>query len=117
MSMVLRKVWELVSNTSRSNSDATSAQLAHASSSSSSSSSCLSDLGALEQLPGDVLLQILRLLRPKDAAKLSTVCKALRSLVSDNRLWVHFLQTHQVDSLWESVFFAETSLSYGYPLP
>lgn len=62
-------------------------------------------------------MHILRLLGPKEAAKLSVVCKALRSLVSDNRLWIHFLQTHQAEPSGDSVFFAETTLSYGYPLP
>lgn len=105
MSMVLRKVWELVSSStpSSSNSNPKSQELAR--------SSFSSDLGAFEQLPSDILMQILRLLGPKEAAKLSIVCNALRSLVSDNRLWVFFLQTYQAEPSWDSVFFAETSLT------
>ncbi|XP_057763188.1 actin-related protein 8 [Arachis stenosperma] len=106
MSMVLRRVWELVSSTSRGNVDGSGAEACSR-----------SDLGELEQLPGDILLQILRELGPKDAAKMSCVCKSLRCLVFDNRLWVHFLQTHHPDPSSDSLFFAEATLSYGYPLP
>ncbi|RYQ87022.1 hypothetical protein Ahy_B09g094502 isoform B [Arachis hypogaea] len=106
MSMVLRRVWELVSSTSRGKVDGSGAEACSR-----------SDLGELEQLPGDILLQILRELGPKDAAKMSCVCKALRCLVFDNRLWVHFLQTYQPDPSSDSLFFAEATLSYGYPLP
>ncbi|XP_061354163.1 actin-related protein 8 isoform X2 [Gastrolobium bilobum] len=101
MSKVLKKVWEMVCSP-RSNSPP---ELA------------CSDMGVLEQLPSDIFMQILRLLGPKEAAKLSVVCKALRLLVSDNRLWIHFLQTPQAEPSWDSVFFAETSLSSGHPLP
>lgn len=75
------------------------------------------DLGSLEQLPSDILFQILRLLGPKEAAKLCVICKAFRFILSDNRLWLHFLQTHHSDPSWDTVFFAETTLASGYPLP
>lgn len=75
------------------------------------------DMGELDQLPSDILVQILRLLGPKEVAKLSVICKSLKFSVSDNRLWLHFLQTHQSDPSWDSVFFAETNLISGYPLP
>jgi len=75
------------------------------------------DMGELDQLPSDILVQILRLLGPKEVAKLSVICKSLKFSVSDNRLWLHFLQTHQSDPSWDSVFFAETNLTSGYPLP
>lgn len=75
------------------------------------------DLGELDQLPSDILVQILRLLGPKEVAKLSVICRSLRFFVSDNRLWLHFLQTHQSDPSWDSVFFAETNLTSGYPIP
>nr|KYP58887.1 Actin-related protein 8 [Cajanus cajan] len=107
MSIVLRKVWEMVSWRSNTSTVA----------STSSSEVPRSDMGELELLPSDILMQILRLLGPKEAAKLSVACKGLRSLVSDNRLWVHFLQTHQAEPSGDSVFFAETTLSSGYPLP
>lgn len=75
------------------------------------------DLGSLEQLPSDILFQILRILGPKEAAKLCVICKAFRFILSDNRLWLHFLQTHHSDPSWDTVFFAETTLASGYPLP
>ncbi|MED6109430.1 actin-like protein arp8 [Stylosanthes scabra] len=109
MSMVLRRVWELVS---RSNADGSSSEEL-----SQSSSSCSSDMGELEKLPGDIVIQIIRVLGPKEAAKLCCVCKTLRCLLLDNRLWIHFLQTYQSHPSWDSLFFAETTLSYGYPLP
>jgi actin-related protein 8 len=70
-------------------------------------------LGAFDHIPPDILIQILRLLGPKEAMKLSLVCKAWYSLASDNRLWIFFLQNQQ-DS-WDSIYFAETSLRSGYP--
>ncbi|KAH1253504.1 Actin-related protein 8 [Glycine max] len=115
MSMLLRKVWERV--LWRSDSSTSASASASSSSSSSPPEVACSDMGELELLPSDILMHILRLLGPKEAAKLSVVCKALRSLVSDNRLWIHFLQTHQAEPSGDSVFFAETTLSYGYPLP
>jgi len=72
-----------------------------------------SPLGAFEPLPADILMQIVRLLGPKHAARLSLLSKSWRSLVSDNDLWVHFLNTHHP----HSALFAETALSSGYPLP
>ncbi|KAG5099521.1 hypothetical protein JHK82_044573 [Glycine max] len=72
-----------------------------------------SPLGAFDPLPADILMQIVRLLGPKHAARLCLVSKSWRSLVSDNALWAHFLQTHHP----HSPLFAETALSSGYPLP
>ncbi|CAJ1958531.1 unnamed protein product [Sphenostylis stenocarpa] len=112
MPMLLRKAWDMVSWRSDSSTSASSS-----STTTSSPKVARSDMGELEQLPNDILMQILRLLGPKDTAKLSVVCKSLRSHVSDNRLWVHFLQTHQAEPSGDSVFFAETTLSSGYPLP
>ncbi|KAM7492818.1 hypothetical protein LguiA_035739 [Lonicera macranthoides] len=44
----------------------------------------------------------------------SLPCKFRRYVtVSDNRLWIHFLQYHHP---WDSFFFAETYLRLGYPL-
>ncbi|KAK4782488.1 hypothetical protein SAY86_016590 [Trapa natans] len=73
-----------------------------------------SSLGSFDKIPEDVLLQILSLLEPKDALKMSLVCKSWSSLVSDDRLWVSFLQ-HQAEP-WESIFFAETNLRTGHPI-
>jgi len=117
MTMLLRKAWEMVLWRSDSSTSASS------SSSSTTTTTRLSlevahfDIGDLEQLPSDILVQILKLLGPKGVAKLSVVCKSLRSVVSDNRLWIYFLQTHQAEPSGDSVFFAETTLSSGYPLP
>ena len=100
--MLLKKVWGLVSNRSKS---------------SSSSSDCnqifsSSSLGAFNQLSADILMQILRKLGTKDAMKMSVVCKSWKSLISDNLLWIFFLQNQAYES-WDSIFFAETSLWSG----
>ncbi|XP_054799898.1 actin-related protein 8 isoform X2 [Prosopis cineraria] len=107
MVTLLRKMWESVSNRSSSGSNSNSPERFR----------CVdSPLGAFEKVPFDLLIQILRLLGPKEAAKLSLVCKAWRSLASDNRLWIYFLQNFQLEP-WDSIFFAETSLRSGHPLP
>ncbi|KAK7360797.1 hypothetical protein VNO77_02812 [Canavalia gladiata] len=90
-----------------------SATLKRSSSNSGTNNSSSLPLGAFDSLPSDILMQIVHLLGPKDAAKLSLVCKSWRFIVSNNHLWAHFLQTHHP----HSVLFAETTLSSGYPLP
>ncbi|KAI4388551.1 hypothetical protein MLD38_000870 [Melastoma candidum] len=57
---------------------------------------------------------MLKLLGPKDAFRMSLVCKSWRSLVSDHRLWIYFLQNQQEP--WESTFFAEANLRLGFPI-
>ncbi|GAB2284823.1 Actin-like protein arp8, partial [Dionaea muscipula] len=59
---------------------------------------------------------ILKLLGAKEAARNSVVCRTWRALVSDNRLWIHFLQSDDQLEPWDSIFFAETRLRSGYPL-
>ncbi|XP_010443263.1 PREDICTED: actin-related protein 8 [Camelina sativa] len=116
--MILRKVWGSMWNRSNSCKDLVSPTSASrvtllpplAMSSSSSSSS----LGAFDQLPMDILVQILMLIQPRDAVMLSLTCKAWRCLASGNRLWMFYLQSSQES--WDSIFFAETSLRSGYPL-
>ncbi|XP_057474741.1 actin-related protein 8-like isoform X2 [Actinidia eriantha] len=116
MTTLLRKVWESVS--SRTNSS---------SSSSSPSSSdrrqqqqqlmvayAESSTGAFDRIPFDIFMQILKILGPKESAKLSAVCKSWKLVVSDNRLWIYFLQ-NQHES-WDSIFYAESHLRLGYPL-
>uniref|UniRef100_A0A1J3JUJ1 Actin-related protein 8 n=1 Tax=Noccaea caerulescens TaxID=107243 RepID=A0A1J3JUJ1_NOCCA len=104
--MILRKVWGSVWNRSNSGKDSASQR--------SIQVPLLSSLGAFDQLPMDILIQILMLMEPRDAVKLSLACKAWKCLASGNRLWIFYLQCSQ-DS-WDSIFFAETSLRSGYPL-
>ncbi|KAK1310273.1 Actin-related protein 8 [Acorus calamus] len=65
-------------------------------------------MGAFEALPSDLLMQIFRLLGPRDATRASSVCRSWRSMVSDNRMWIQFLQNGRES--WDSVAFAETHL-------
>ncbi|KAJ6752556.1 hypothetical protein OIU85_002921 [Salix viminalis] len=78
MAMLLKKVWESVSNRasscSTSSIDSVATPLSHTESSSS--------LGDFDRLPIDVVLQIVKLVGPKDAARLRVVCKSWR-LISD----------------------------------
>ncbi|XP_021826781.1 actin-related protein 8 isoform X2 [Prunus avium] len=112
MTTLIRKVWESVSSRKGSNSESTS------SSSSSLATSSTACLGAFDRVPIDLLMQIVRLVGPKEAAKLSAVCKAWRCLISDNELWIFFLQNQkeQEEPHWDSFLFSETHLRYGYPL-
>ncbi|KAL6975123.1 Actin-like protein arp8 [Sarracenia purpurea var. burkii] len=73
-----------------------------------------SSTGAFDRIPFDIFIQILKLLGPTESAKLSTVCKSWKLIVSDNRLWIHFLQNQKEP--WDSIFFAERHLRLAYPL-
>ncbi|XP_062012496.1 actin-related protein 8 [Rosa rugosa] len=97
MATLLRKVWESVST--RKNST-------------SSSSATAPFLGAFDPIPTELLMQIVRLVGPKGAARLRVVCKAWRSLVADNELWIFFWQTQELH--WESILFSDTHLRSGY---
>ncbi|CAN1253551.1 Actin-related protein 8 [Linum perenne] len=88
MAVLLRKVWESVSNR-----PSPSAAATKSSSASSSSASSLLSLGFFDRLPIDVLVQIVRLVGPEDAAR------------DSGEPWT-----------WDSVFFAEMNLRSGYPL-
>jgi len=126
MAMLLRKLCDSASSSiKRSTNTNTNTNTNSSSNSSSSSRShhhhhhhhhAPSPLGLFDSLPPDILLKITRLLGPKHAAKLCLVCKSWRSLVSDNELWAHFLQTHQPIH-FHSILFSETNLTSGYPLP
>ncbi|EPS73796.1 hypothetical protein M569_00960, partial [Genlisea aurea] len=70
--------------------------------------------GCFDRVPIDIFMQIVKFLGPKEAARLRAVCKTWKILVSDNRLWMYFLQNQPQQ--WESIFFAETHLRSGYPL-
>ncbi|KAL8205759.1 hypothetical protein R6Q57_009310 [Mikania cordata] len=75
---------------------------------------CSSSTGEFDRVPVDIFMQILKLLGPKEAAKLTVICKSWKLIISDNMLWICFLQNQQ--DPWDSKFFAETSLRSGYPL-
>ncbi|KAG2299511.1 hypothetical protein Bca52824_035983 [Brassica carinata] len=105
--MNLRKVWGSMWNRSNSCKDSTKAiQVLPR--------SCSSSISVFDQLPMDILVQIMMLMEPRDAVKLSLTCKALKRLVGCNRIWIFYLQCLQES--WDSIFFAETSLRCGYPL-
>uniref|UniRef100_A0A7N0VMV8 F-box domain-containing protein n=1 Tax=Kalanchoe fedtschenkoi TaxID=63787 RepID=A0A7N0VMV8_KALFE len=73
-----------------------------------------SSTGEFDRLPVDVFIHILKFLGPKDAARLAAVCKSWKYIISDDRLWIYFLQNHKEP--WDSIFFAETHLRAGYRL-
>ncbi|KAK4484729.1 hypothetical protein RD792_007322 [Penstemon davidsonii] len=73
-----------------------------------------SSTGEFDRIPIDIFMIILRKLGPRDSARLRAVCKSWKFLVSDNRLWIYFLQNQQEP--FDSVFFAEAHLRSGYPL-
>lgn len=109
MAILLRKLWESVLTRSTSNS-------------SSSTNSVdrfdqmmmyiqTASTGEFDRIPLDIFVQILKVLGPKESAKLSSVCKSWKFIVSDNRLWIYFLQNHHEP--WDSTFFAETHLRSG----
>ncbi|CAL5405206.1 unnamed protein product [Camellia sinensis] len=106
MSSLLRKVWGSVSNRPNSNSSSSDRRREMVLAQSST--------GAFDRIPFDILIQILKLLGPKEAAKLSSVCKSWKLIVAENRLWMYFLQNQQES--WDSIFFGETQLRLGYPL-
>lgn len=118
MSNLFKKVWDSVSI--RSN----SSKLSSSNSSSSfvlpnpSVSVSISDLvmlcGEFDKLPLDIFMQIIKLLEPKDLARLASVCKSWKVIVSDNSLWMYCFQKQHVAC--ENIFFAEISLRSGYPL-
>ncbi|KAI3717946.1 hypothetical protein L1987_69892 [Smallanthus sonchifolius] len=115
MSNLLRKVWESVST--RSNSSKFSSNSFSNSSHVSLSDQifmCSSSTGEFDRIPLDVFMQIVKLLQPNEVARLTAVCKSWRLIVSDNKLWVYYLQNQHVP--WESIFFSEINLRSGFPL-
>ncbi|XP_071702455.1 actin-related protein 8-like [Rutidosis leptorrhynchoides] len=119
MSSVFKKVWESVSIRSHSskyhsNSSFNSGLSRVSLSPTDQIMTCTSSTGEFDRIPIDVLMQILKLLEPEEVARLAAVCKSLRLIVSDNRLWIYYLQNQHV--AWESIFFSEINLRAGYPL-
>ncbi|XP_072994258.1 actin-related protein 8 [Typha latifolia] len=104
MSLLLRKVWGSVLSRSASSSGRSLPDFPEGHPS----------LGAFDLIPIDVFMQILRFLGPRDAARTSLVCKSWRLLVSDNRLWIFFLQSGKEP--WDCLVFAETHLRSGFPM-
>ncbi|KAL5729695.1 Actin-like protein arp8 [Ranunculus cassubicifolius] len=72
--------------------------------------------GEFDRIPPDLFLEILKCLGPKEAARLSLVCRAWRIVVADNRVWIFFLQHHIPQHPWDAIVFAEKHLRSGYPL-
>ncbi|KAI0492411.1 hypothetical protein KFK09_026682 [Dendrobium nobile] len=104
MAMLLKKVWESMVSRSGSTSNSDRGSLDFPARPFS--------MGAFDQLPTDVFMQILRMLGPRDAAKARAVCWAWKSLASDNMLWIFFLQNGKEP--WDSVVFAESHLRVGF---
>ena len=100
MATLVRKFWESVSSRSKATSELSDRRVV-----------VQSWTGAFNNVPSDVFILILQFLEPKEVAKLSIVCKYWRYLVSDDRLWLYFLQKEQSErASWDSVVFAETHL-------
>ncbi|KAF7144482.1 hypothetical protein RHSIM_Rhsim04G0007300 [Rhododendron simsii] len=120
MSTLFRKAWESVSGRFGSGSGSSSPSSSgrhhhnHQQQEMMTSMYAQSSTGAFDRVPFDVFMQIVKLLGPKEVARLSAVCKSWKLIVSDNRLWIYFLQNQQES--WDSIFFAETQLRSGYPL-
>lgn len=72
-----------------------------------------SSTGEFDRIPLDIFIQILKFLGPRESAKLRAVCKSWNFIVSDNRLWIYFLQNQPEP--WDYIFFGETRLRSGYP--
>lgn len=101
MAKLLRRVWKSVTicpSSSQSNADLDSDSIAPA-----------------EKLPLDVFLLILKRLGPRNSAWAALVCRAWRSMVADEGVWLFFLR-EEAGEMWEAVLFAETYLRSGFPL-
>ncbi|KAJ9535264.1 hypothetical protein OSB04_un001640 [Centaurea solstitialis] len=64
--------------------------------------------GEVHRLPLDVFMLILHLLEPKDAARVSAVCKSWKLIVFKDALWMYYLKNNHPHGL--SDLFAETKL-------
>ncbi|KAF3327607.1 actin-related protein 8 [Carex littledalei] len=110
MASLLKKVWGSVINRSGTVSSSSSSSVGSASRDFFWDSG---SFGELDKIPIDIIMQILHLLGPRETARLALVCRYFRVLVSDNRLWMSFLQNGK-DS-WDCVAFSETHLYAGPP--
>nr|XP_043618871.1 actin-related protein 8-like [Erigeron canadensis] len=121
MSYIIKKILESANlfNSTNPTSTSTSSNISNSNSNNNESLSdrivvCGSSTGEFDRIPVDVFMQILKLLGPKEAAKLTVICKSWKLIVSDNMFWISYLQ--KLEGPWDSMFFAETSLRSGYPL-
>ncbi|KAL4572646.1 hypothetical protein LXL04_019428 [Taraxacum kok-saghyz] len=55
-----------------------------------------SSTGEFDRIPLDIFMRIVKLLAPKEVAMLTAVCKSWKLIVSDNRLWVSYLQNQHL---------------------
>ncbi|GAA0150696.1 actin and actin related protein [Lithospermum erythrorhizon] len=108
MSTIIRKLWENIS-LNRSNSTSTGSNEDKIILTMTSAST-----GEFDKLPFDIFMQILMMIGPKESGRLCGVCKTWRFMIGgDNKLWIYFLQNHQLDP---PDFFAELRLRSGPPL-
>ncbi|KAH6786222.1 actin-related protein 8 [Perilla frutescens var. hirtella] len=114
MSALIRKVWQSVAHRSGSTSKPGPSPVSDYDRFLQMMYIQTSSTGEFDRIPLDIFTQILKMLGPRESARLRAVCKSWKFLVSDNRLWIYFLQ-HQPEP-WDSVFFSETHLRSGYPL-
>ncbi|KAK3008193.1 hypothetical protein RJ639_015363 [Escallonia herrerae] len=80
MAALLKKVWDSVSSRSGSGRSGSSA------SSDPFQQAIPASTGPFDRVPLDLFIQILKILGPKEAAKLAAVCKYWKFIVADNRL-------------------------------
>ncbi|GFS36130.1 hypothetical protein Acr_00g0044250 [Actinidia rufa] len=66
--------------------------------------------GAFDRIPFDIFMQILKILAPKESAKLSAVCKSWKLVVSDNRLWITFFRIGLSSSVISNCVYTHTHL-------
>lgn len=119
MAYFLKKILESANRLNSTNSSSSSSLNLNFSISSHASVSdqvivCSSSTGEFDRIPIDIFMQILKLLGPKEAAKLIVVCKSWKLIVSCNNLWIYYLQNKK--DPWDAMFFAESNLRSGYPL-
>ena len=97
MTTLLRKDWESIS--SRTNFSSSSPLSSDRQQQQLMVAYAESSAGPFDRIPFDIFMQIL---------------KIRKFVVSDNCLWINFLQ-NQHES-WDSIFYAESHLRLGYPL-
>ncbi|KAL8160160.1 hypothetical protein V2J09_001697 [Rumex salicifolius] len=117
MCSLWKRLWESISNSKNSSSNFTNPNRIPV------QTAIFMAVDPFDRLPEEILTLILIQLGPKEAAKLTLVCRSWRnSILSDNRLWVYFIRTYNPFSSsdppweWDSIFFSETHLRTGSPI-